>query len=283
MGAMGALGRLHRRCDRVSKVPMDVVLVTTRSANTVAHWSRAMAADVAAALVAQGARVTWLCPLGPMEGAPAADGILVQPLPGSVPAFRQVLARVEDTAVDVALARVLRPLARPIVVHFGFGAPGSVTTLWLAERMGARGVAVLRAAEALCHRGTLVDATGNECRQCLDAARCAACARAPWPEGLSPAQAVAAVCLRPLAGWSPYPSENAFLSRTDLVLASLLSAIVVVADPVDADLMVAAGIAARSVRLVEAIGGLAEPAAVVTEIAALAATVSSPARAAAQR
>jgi len=245
---------------------MDVVMISTRGRDGVPHWSRACAGDLAARLLQHGARVQWLCPLGDGEAEPTpAAGIRLECRRGRMPPFRRVLARIADSRIDVALARALRPLRRAVVVHVGFGAPGSAATLWLADRMGADAIGVVRAEEVVCHRGTLVDASGAPCAEFTSAARCAACVCTPWPgRGLSPAQSRWANRLLRLRGWSPFPNENAFLSRADLVLGSLLVATVVVGDAAQREQLCAAGIPPRNVRTIDGLDG----AAVATAIAA---------------
>src|SRR5262245_60131563 len=237
---------------------MDVVMISMRGRAGVPHWSRACAGDLAARLLQHGARVQWLCPLddGEAEPTPAA-GVRLEGLRGRVPPFRRVLARIADSRLDVALARALRPLRRAVVVHVGFGAPGSAATLWLADRMGADAIGVVRADEVLCHRGTLVDATGAPCADFTSAARCAQCVCAPWPgRGLSRLQSRWANRLLRL-GWSPFPNENAFLSRTDLLLGSMLVATIVVGDAAQREQLCTAGLPPRNVRAIDGLDGAA--------------------------
>jgi len=253
---------------------MDVVLISTRGRDGVPHWSRACACELAARLLQHGARVQWLCPLGDGEAAPAAAaGVRLDCRPGRVPPFRRVLARIADSRTDVALVRALRPLRRAVVVHVGFGAPGSAATLWLADRMGADAIGVVRADEVVCHRGTLVDATGAPCVEFTAAARCAQCVCAPWPgRGLTPLQSRWAKGLRRLRGWSPFPTESAFLSRSDLVLGSLLVATVVVGDAVQREQLCTAGLPPRNVRAIDGLDGTA-----VAALVAAHCTVAAPA------
>lgn len=259
---------------------MDVVLITARGTAATPHWSRRVADQVVAQLQRDGARVRWLCALGADETEPApAEGIEVTPVRGAAVPFRKVLARVEDTALDVALARLLRPLARPVVAHLGFGAPGSVTTLWIAERMGARALAAVCVPEVLCHRGTLVDAGGAPCANALDPARCAECASAAWQNGLSPRQARVARWLRPLGAWSPFPNENGFASRADLVLASLQLATVLVRDAAEGEALRAAGLPPRNLRVVDTGAAADAPFPVATLVAEIAGAASAAATA----
>ncbi|MGE3175364.1 MAG: hypothetical protein AB7O97_22255 [Planctomycetota bacterium] len=248
---------------------MDLVLLSNRGGDGAPHWSRAAAGAVAAALAADGVRPRWLCALGEGEAAPTVPaGVDLDLLRGRRPAFRRVVARVSDVDIEVALARTLRPLRRPVVVHFGFGAPGSTASLWLAERMGGRGMAVVRATEVLCHRGTLVDHAGSPCAEFDDPRRCArCCCCGAAAEGLAPQQARLARLLRWLGPYSPYPNELAFRSRGDLVLSSLQLATVLVPSDDDRALLQRAGLSARSLAVVDGTAA----AAVVTAILELAA------------
>lgn len=212
---------------------MDFVLLSSRGAGSASHWSRALADEAAVALAATGAPVHWLCQLGLDESEPdPRAGVDIVPLRGRVPSLRRVQGRIHDQLTDVTLARLLRPLSRALVVHIGYGAPGSATALWLAERMGARVVAVVQPAEVVCPRQTLVHASGQECTDFSDPRRCQQCVRArtELPSG-QPVGAAAGPVARAgrrsrRAIWPGSPGLNQFLSRSDLVLAGLLPALV---------------------------------------------------------
>ena len=256
---------------------MDVVLISARGAGPEPHWSRRVVAATAAALAARGDHVRWLCPLRAHEAAPAAPApaVVVMPVAGRVAPFRSVTGRSTDPALDVALARALRPRPADVVVHVGFGAPGSVIALWLADRMGSRVAAVVRAAEVLCHRGTLIDERGQSCRSFADAARCTACCSTAGPGALSAAGARCARLLRPLGALSPFPSPVRFQNRADLAFASLqLVEPVLVATASDRELLVSAGLDARSIEIAGPDGVTGE--CVAAAIAA--APVAAPAR-----
>jgi hypothetical protein len=251
---------------------MDVVLISARSAQAEPHWSRAVAADVARALAATGASVRWLClcRLGETVAVAALDRVERQDLPAAVPPFRGVEARVTDNAMDVVLAKELRRRPPDVVVHLGAGAPSSANALWLADRMGARAVGVVRAPELLCHRGDFVDERGQACTSVLDAARCTACCTAASPSGLSPGQARAAACLRFLGGLSPYPSPVQFLNRGDLLFASLqLAGAVVTGDAAEAALLERAGLPARSIVTTDGAGLVATVVSAVQRVVGL--------------
>ena len=254
---------------------MDFVLLSARGDGPVPHWSRAIADTAAVALAGQGARVYWLCSLGRHEPEPGPrPGVVIEAVVGRVPSFRRVRARTSDPAMDVRLARLLRPLVRAVVAHIGFGAPGSVTTLWLAERMGARAVAVVRAAEVLCHRQTLVHAGGQTCTDFSDPGRCRECIAAPAPaqqagQGLSTAEAWLARRLRPLGGWSPFPGPGQFLARADLTLAGLLSALVLTRSAVERQQLLESGLVDRNVRDTGSSGATANGEALAQELLGL--------------
>ena len=233
---------------------MDVVLLSSRNAGQGPHWSRAVAGAVADELLARGARVRWLCPLQPGEPPPATAAAIERvALAAAVPPFRSVTARAADTAADVALAHALRARPADVVVHVGFGAPGTVTSLWLGDRMGAHVVAAVRAAEVLCHRGTLVHASGTPCAEFLDPVRCARCCTTASPAGPSRGEAALAKCFAVLGAWSPFPSPVRFQNRSDLMLASLQLAVsVVTTDAEDVGRLTAAGLPPRALQVAAA-------------------------------
>ena len=121
--------------------------------------------------------------------------------------------------------------------------------------MGSRPISVVTSREVLCARQTLVDSTGARCDRFDDALRCTECACAPWSQGLSLLQSKCARALRWLGGHSPFPNRIAMLSRSDLVLGSLLLSDVLVADAIEKEQLVAAGVPARSVQVVGPVGG----------------------------
>ena len=233
---------------------MEFVLLSSRSTDSAAHWSRALADAAAVALAASGAPVHWLCPIGRQESEPTPrPGVNLVTIRGRVPSVRRVQARVHDKVMDITLARLLRPLRRALVVHVGFGAPGSVTALWLAERMGAKAVAVVDAAEVLCPRQTLVHASGEGCSDFSDPQRCQQCVRGGVrrltgePVGAS-AGATKSVWRSPAALWPGSPGLHQLLTRSDLILAGLLPALVWTRSSVDRASLVDFGLSARNVR-----------------------------------
>ena len=250
---------------------MDVVLISARSVQGGPHWSRAVASDVARALAANGATVRWMCLTRPDEtvAVAALERVERVDLAAAVAPFRGVEARVTDNVMDVALAKELRRRPPDVVVHLGAGAPGSANTLWLADRMGARAVGVVRAAEVLCHRGDYRDEHGRACASILDPIRCTTCCTTASPGGLSAGAARAAACLRFLGGLSPFPSPVQFENRGDLLFASLqLAAAVVTVDAGEAELLVRAGQPQRSLVTTDGAGLAATVVATVQRVAA---------------
>lgn len=234
---------------------MEVVVISARGSSAGPHWSRPVAAAVAAAFAREGAAVGWLCALGDGEdeaAVPPPTGPVFVPLRARTPPFARIAARSADVALDAALAGLLRPAAVDLVLHVGFGAPGSLLTPWLAVGMGAAAVACLRAAEVLCHRGTLVHRDGNECRTFADPDRCAQCCGAGRPRH--------------------------FLDRSDTAFASLAACErIVVPDEADRDLLATAGLAPRAIVAV-ARADAAHDAAAAERIVAALAPVWSPGR-----
>ncbi|MEY4674444.1 MAG: hypothetical protein RL148_2228 [Planctomycetota bacterium] len=232
---------------------MEAILVTQRGSGT-EHWSRQLGAGLALALRDAGHRVRWLRatdrgerPAAPPEGVECID------VGGAGGAFRRVHARVTDVALDTALTRALRGRPAGTVVHVGYGSAGSVNTLWIATRMGARCAVVARAAEVLCHRATLVDEQQRACSAWEDVARCTACCLAPGPLGrIEAVVARRALCL---GGLSPWPNPDAFRNRLELTVGNLqLAERVLVPAAADAVALGAAGIPDRVVRVLGVLG-----------------------------
>jgi hypothetical protein len=233
---------------------VDVCLLSRRGGSG-GHWSQQLARVAAEALSSSGCKVRWLCALTLDEPLPPAPGIELLPVRGRVPPFRRVHGRLTDTAMDVALAHTLRHRPADVVHDLGLGAPCSASMLWLAERMGATGVATVRAAEVLCHRQTLIDWQQRDCRVFDDPARCTHCCLTASAGALSPAAAMAGRALSWLRGCSPFPNRHAFATRFDVVVSALGSAsLVLVEQAAEAELLVTAGVRARAMRS----GNLAE-------------------------
>jgi hypothetical protein len=228
---------------------MDVLLLSNRGAEAAPHWSEALAATVAGGLASAGATVRWLCSTTPYRAVPVAPaGVELLTLRGGTPPFRSVQARNEELAVDVALTRQLRRRPADVVIHFGLGSPGSANTCWFADRMGAATVAAVRVAEALCHRQTLIDASGAVCREVTDPERCTRCCSAGDAAGLGPTQSKLAGACRVFGSMSPFPHSNAFKTRFDLVFASLqVTAAIYVSREADREQLIAAGLGKQNI------------------------------------
>lgn len=238
---------------------MEAILVTQRG-NGAEHWSRPLGAALAAAMRDAGHRVRWLRAAQHGEHlALAPDGVECTDLTGGSGSFRRVHARVTDVACDVALTHMLRERPAQQLVHLGYGSAGSVNTLWIATRMGTNCRAVVRAAEVLCHRATLVDERGRACAAWEDVQRCTACCLAPGPLGR--VEAGMGRLARRLGGLSPWPNPDAFRNRLELTVGNLqLADRVVVADAAHAAALRAAGIAESAVRVLDALAPASGPA-----------------------
>lgn len=185
---------------------MPVVVVNAPGAGVAAHWSLAAAQSICAGLAARGVVVTWLRVLadGAAAPGPAADpGVVVHELRRAPVSLPRVAHANGDTALELVLTRLLRPLgADSVVVHVGLGAGGSPNVLWLADRLGLGTIACLRGEELVCARGDLRHRSGASCERFDDAERCRRCCATGWHR--------------------PHPSE--LQNRFDLLLGSLLVA-----------------------------------------------------------
>jgi hypothetical protein len=176
--------------------------------------------------------------------APTSDGVRFVVRPDRAPPFRDVQGRLSDPELERSLFCQLRD--EPVdVAHFcGFGGAMSHLAPWLVDRLGVPAIVVADpVAETLCHRLSLVDATGAPCGRWDDANRCRECASAPTPDGLTRGQAFSSRLLRWLGGLSPYPATVDFLNRLDMVVFGLTAArLVLVADEESRALLERAGV-----------------------------------------
>lgn len=180
---------------------MRFVLVSSPGDGPGSHWSHAAAADLTRVLRVGGASVEWLRVASTTDGMPSAPpGIVVHDVAIREQPLHRVAAAHRDIPLEVALTRTLRTHAAEVVVHVGAGARGSPNVLWVAERMGSAACAVVRFAEVVCHRGTLVDHAGMPCSVHDEPERCRRCCAASW--------------------WRA-PRSMAFRDRADLLFASL--------------------------------------------------------------
>lgn len=208
-----------------------VALVSSPGLGDGCHWSHDFAGELARCLVVRGSSVQWFqvtrtgaaspTPAAPM---PAAIAITAFVMPRR-PAIAKVMADNRHAAVEAAVTAALRAGPVDTVVHVGAGARGSPNVCWLADRLGVRCHAIVRAAEVVCHRGDLRHADGAACAQFLDADRCRACCATSF--------------------WAR-PSANDFRNRGDLLAASLqVTATTFVPSAEDRQRLVAFGVPER--------------------------------------
>lgn len=231
---------------------MDILLVSGRSRDRQPHPTREQAADLARDLASSGHRVRWLCPVE-RGGGPAVQlppGADFRPVVTRAPRFRAVLGTSDDTPTDRVLTEEIR-LQLPDVVHvLAFGGANSSVAPWIANRMGAPVVASVDPRELLCHRGTLIDDTGEPCAVWDRGERCAACCLSPFEAGLTRGQARRGRRLAFLGRWSPYPQPHAFQGRLSLLMGGLVSAtLVTVRDEAQRALLEQAGVRRGSIRV----------------------------------
>ncbi len=150
-------------------------------------------------------------------------------LPGAAaaprPTFRRLGAALHDPLHERATAQAVRAHPTLQVVHvLGMGDGVSVHLPWVARSLGWRCTLEVDAAGLLCHRGDLIDETGQPCAHAHDPQRCAACCRmhTPGRASLSRVGATLAPATRWLGDVSPFPTPLAFRNRRDLVAAALV-------------------------------------------------------------
>ncbi|MBL8731321.1 MAG: hypothetical protein JNN13_03010 [Planctomycetes bacterium] len=218
---------------------MPVVVVNAPGATGSPHWSLVAAAALCNGLAARAVPVTWLrvivgdASASAPAPAPALPGVVVLEHRRAAAPLPQVAAANEDTALELTLVRLLRPLgADAAVVHLGAGAGGSPNVLWLADRLGLRTFAGLRFAELVCARGDLRHRTGTTCSRFDDAEWCRRCCASGWRK----------------------PHQSELQNRFDLLLGSLLTAERVVVDSSAGEaLLRQAGLAQDAITVAEAL------------------------------
>lgn len=204
---------------------MRILLISGRGTNAEPHPSRAVARRLAAAFVARGHDVGWICPVDASEGFDPGPGHgEVEAVITTCPPFRAVQARLADLPTERALCRAIRRRLPDVVHVLAFGGGSSALLPWIADRLGAPAVVTVDQAESMCHRGTLVDAWGRTCEVHDDPERCRRCCTAPTPDGLSRRQALLARLLRPFPIIDPYPGRVDFENRLDLIVGGLVPA-----------------------------------------------------------
>lgn len=203
------------------------------------HWSHAAAAGLAKALQSRGVTVDWFAAVRPGQEPPAIDRgprpqLFLLP---AAPPLARVAAAHGHLAIETAMTRALRTAPAAAVVHVGLGASGSPNVGWLAERLGSPVFAVVRAAEVVCHRGDLIDATGASCTSFLDPERCRRCCAS--------------------TRWST-PRVADLQGRTDLLAASLgVATAVFVRDAADAPVLTAFGVPVRAIAVTADVDAIA--------------------------
>ncbi len=171
------------------------------------------------------------------------------------PGFAAVAAQLANIPGENALSMELRQDPPDLVHLFGYGNCGSTSMPWLCARLGVPSIVSLDLGESLCHRGTLIDATGQPCRRWDDPQRCLECCLTPVGAGLTRGQARRAKLLRILGALSPYPSLVAFQNRADIIIGGLQFAQrIMVADEDAASALIDLGVAAKLIQIEPEIG-----------------------------
>ena len=235
---------MARRAKLPSCAALDIILISSRGPGGASQWSRTLAARTADELASAGHRLRWLCALGQNEEAPKLDsGVELREVSANSVSFRGVESGIGNPDMERLLARELREEPAHVVHAVGFGEGASAALLWIAARMGVRPMVTLRAREFLCHRQTLVDEQGRDCRAWNDVRRCVECCLTAWEDGLTQAQARLGRWLEPLGGWSPYPNRHAFRNRLEMLLGGIDHAeMVLVGSQEDRELLDLAGV-----------------------------------------
>jgi hypothetical protein len=206
-----------------------VVFVSSPGSSSELHWSHVAAAELARLLVLKGANVQWLpVTYAGQELPPIPPAVHVRATQHEKPTpLHLVTSCRTDSSLEILLTRSLRERPAHAVVHLGVGARGSPNVLWVADCMGSAPIAVLRAAELVCHRGDLIHASGVACTKSDDPERCRVCCRA--------------------SRWG-HPHRTELLNRSDLLVAGLLAAeAVFVETQADASLIAASGVPQRAI------------------------------------
>jgi hypothetical protein len=206
------------------------LIVSSPGYGVTPHWSHAFAGQLAQALRADGAEVRWLAFVGTGQGQalPHPRGVDCTVLERDVPPLHRVGPGFEHTGVELAVTQALRATFTDAMVQVGSGARTSVHLCWIADRLGTRPFAVVRAAEVVCQRGDLVHRSGEPCREFQDAERCRECCA--------------------LSRWRR-PHAVSFSNRWDLLASGLATASVFVASDGEREMLEIAGVPARAVEV----------------------------------
>lgn len=251
------------------------MFVSPRSVSGRSHPARDAVTALSADLARGSDRVRWIAPRAIAE-APvnAVPGVRMVDVVSDAPAFRLVQDRLTDLPTERALSSEIRTGPPDLLHVHGFGGAVSYLLPWLADRLGVPALVVVDPLrESLCHRGSLIDHTGQACRIWNDERRCAACCRVASPGGLGRGAAFLAGLLAPLGAIAPFPTHDDFANRMDMIVQGLGSArLVCVADGMAADALEGLGVPRRVLHV-----GIPRPTAV--EWAPLHATLCGPARA----
>jgi hypothetical protein len=187
---------------------------------------------------------------GALRSAGHAATVLAAPARRE-PAFRQVMAPLQDAHLEHAAAVAIRAGNFDLVHAVGCAGGASVHVPWIARALGVPCTIEVEPAIAVCHRGDLLHSSGAPCAIVDDPARCAACCRARTAagrRGLGDVQAGLAWATRWLGDAAPFPTSLAFRNRRDLIAAGLAEAhAVVVRD--DASLQAVRGLGVPDSRI----------------------------------
>ncbi|MCA8944224.1 MAG: hypothetical protein KDB80_16785 [Planctomycetes bacterium] len=240
-----AIARRDSSLDRATFVRVDIVLVSGRAVDGRQHPSAAAAMAIAGRLVGSH-RVRWLCVLDREQDEPCPpSGVEFCSVRTTVPPFRSALARIFELSSETRLMELCRDDPPDVVHCIAFGAAASVQLPWLAGRLGIPTVVSVDPADALCHRGTLVDERGATCTTLDDAVRCADCCLSATPGGLGPIAAWLGRRFMVFGDASPWPSRTAMLNRLDSTIGGLVvERNVIVDDERDRVLLESVGVAA---------------------------------------
>lgn len=182
---------------------MKVLAVSGRHSGSVAALERD--AVIVTGLCRTGIDVVWIVPevlgsspVAALVAAATESGARVSIARSEVPPFALVTGRITDPSTELLVAARIRAEFPDVVHVLDFCGTSSVNLPWIATSLGAPSVVNLEVARTLCHRGTLVHASGEACGTWDDPERCAR-------------------CCRPLHG----PSPRHFRNRVEMMLAGL--------------------------------------------------------------
>jgi len=175
------------------------------------------------------------------------DPMVVLAAPRRTPAFRKVGRFLDDPVHERAVTAEIRAKDPDVVHVIGCGGGTSVHLTWIARALGVPCTLEVEAAEALCHRGDLVHASGAPCTVVDDPERCAACCATATPGRAGPGAFAAALArVTGRLGFALTPAPLALRNRCDAIAGALVDAhAIVVADDAARALLLAVAPAAR--------------------------------------